>query len=87
MRFTSTWFRDTFERAVATYVEAALGVWILAGPADVFNLSVAEGAAASGVIAGLAVVKGALAGYIGKNGASLDPEIKAVVVPDPNAGV
>lgn len=76
--FTSTWAKDTFERALATAAEAALGIWILAGPADVFNIDVAEGAAAAGVIAALAVVKAALASKVGTNGASLNPDLKTV---------
>lgn len=76
--FTSTWFKDMAERAVATFAEAALGFYILAGPGDVFNASVAEGAAAAGVIAGLAVVKAALAAKVGTNSASLNPDLKTV---------
>lgn len=87
--FSSVWFRDTAERALATFAEAALGVWILAGPGDLFNLDLAEGAAAAGIIAGLAVVKAAIASKIGSGNASLDPnlvtaEVKPVA---PVAGV
>lgn len=79
--FGSTWLKDTFERALATFAEAAIGVWILAGPADVFNVTVLEGAGAAGLIAGLAVVKAALAGHVGqKNSASLSPDLKTVDV-------
>ena len=76
--FTSTWFKDMAERALATFAEAALGFWILAGPGDVFNLDVAEGAAAAGLIAGLAVVKAALAAKVGTSSASLNPDLKTV---------
>jgi Putative lactococcus lactis phage r1t holin len=85
--FTSVWLRDTVERAVATFAEAALGVWILAGPGDLFNVDLAEGAAAAGAIAGLAVVKAAIASKIGSGtNASLDPTlVTAEVVTPPSA--
>ena len=76
--FTSTWAKDMFERVLATAAEAALGIWILAGPADVFHIEVAEGAAAAGVIAGLAVIKAALASKLGTSSASLNPDLKTV---------
>ena len=70
--FTKAWFVDVSERALATFVESAVGIWILAGPASLFTISSAKGAAAAGVIAGLAVVKGAIATKVGdKDSASL----------------
>lgn len=74
--FKSRWFKDTAERALATFAEAALGIWVLAGPGNVFSVDVAEGAAAAGVIAALAVVKAALASKIGNpDSASLDKSL------------
>jgi hypothetical protein len=74
--FESRWLRDTSERALATFAQAALGVWILAGPGDVFNVTVLEGAGAAGLIAALSVVKSALASKVGNpDSASLDKSL------------
>lgn len=74
--FASKWLKDTAERALATFAEAALGVWILAGPGDVLSVTVLEGAGAAGLIAALAVVKAALASKVGReDSASLNPEV------------
>jgi hypothetical protein len=82
--FNRVWFKDTFERALATFAEAALGVWILADGLDVFHVDVAEGAASAGLIAGLAVIKGALAAKIGSaTSASLDPSLATVEINPP----
>lgn len=76
--FTKKWFIDTAERVVATFGEAALGLYILAGPANLFTLDFAKGAAAAGVIAAAAVVKAALASAVGnKESASLVPAVPA----------
>lgn len=83
----STWWKDTLERTLATFAEAAIGVWILAGPADVFNVTVLEGTASAGVIAGLAVVKAAIAAHVGHQGASLAPDLATVELPPPPAPV
>lgn len=70
--FSASWFKDMAERAVSTAAEAALGIWILAGPANVFSVSAAHGAAAAAAIAGLSVVKSALASKVGDpNSASI----------------
>lgn len=80
--YTKTWVKDTVERVLATFAEAALGLWVLAGPADLFNLDAAKGAIAAGVIAGVAVLKAALAAKVGnKDSASLDPNLVTVEVP------
>lgn len=76
--FSATWVKDVFERSIATFAEAAIGLYILAGPADVFNLDTSEGALAAGVIAALAVVKGAIASKLGTNSASLNPDLQTV---------
>lgn len=80
--FSKTWIKDTTERVVATFAEAALGLWILTGPGDLFSIDAAEGAAAAGVIAAAAVLKAAVAAKIGnKDSASLDPSLVTVEVP------
>lgn len=76
--FSKTWLLDVVERSLATFAEAALGLYILAGPADVFSLDTSEGALAAGVIAALAVVKGAIASKLGTNSASLNPDLSTV---------
>lgn len=79
--FSRVWFKDTLERVIVTFAEAAIGIWILAGPGDVFNVSTLEGAGAAGVIAGLAVLKAALAAGVGQKGsASLSPDLLTVEV-------
>lgn len=79
--FSKTWMVDTVERVAATFVESAVGIWILAGPANVFSLSTAHGAAAAGLIAALVVVKSAIASTVGdKDSASLVPTVPAPVV-------
>ncbi len=84
--FSRTWVVDCAERALATAAEAALGIYVLAGPGDLFSISLAEGAAASGVIAGLAVIKGALATKVGDStGASLAPDLVVVDTTNPGA--
>lgn len=85
--FTRTWAKDSLERILATFAESALGFWIVAGPGDLFSISVAEGAAASGVIAGMAVLKTALAGKLGHaSSASLDPKLATVELDAPLPG-
>lgn len=85
--FGSTWLKDMFERAVSTFAQSAIGFYILAGPGDLFNVTVLEGAAAAGLIAGLSVVKSALAANVGQEGsASLSPDLKTVDVTNPNEG-
>lgn len=80
--YTSTWVKDTAERVLATFAEAALGLWILAGPADVFHMSTAHGAAAAGLIAGAAVLKAAVASKVGNpSSASLNPDLAVVETP------
>lgn len=78
--FNKTWMLDTVERVLATFAESAIGIWVLAGPANVFSLSTAHGAAAAGLISALVVVKSAVAAGIGnKDSASLVPSVPAPV--------
>lgn len=90
--FSSSWALDTGERVVATFVESFLGIWILTGPADVFNLSTAHTAAAAGVIAAAAALKAAIAAKVGSgSSASLVPSLvtyeKPAITPAPAAPV
>lgn len=56
----SAWLRDMVERAVATYVEAFVGLLLASEMTDGISLGVLETAAVSALPAGLAVVKAAL---------------------------
>lgn len=79
MKYSSTWFKDSLERVIVTFIQAAIGVWILSGPADVFNVTVLEGAASAGLIAALSAVKAILAANVGTPGsASLNPDLAVV---------
>lgn len=70
----SAWFRDMAERAVATFVQAFLAVWIVSWTdTGEINVSFLEQAFAAGVVAGLSVVKSALARYVG------DPDTAAML--------
>jgi len=63
-----SWFVDTAERAVATYVEAFLGLLLVNWNTDAVDLSTFQTAAIAAVPAGLAVLKAALASFVGKQG-------------------
>jgi hypothetical protein len=66
----SLWFRDVTERAISTYVQAFLGA-LLAAP--MLDLSAAKAAAFAAIPAALAVLKGAVARFVGdSDNASLD---------------
>ncbi len=56
----SAWLRDMVERAVATYVEAFVGLLLAAEMTDGISLGVLETAAVAALPAGLAVVKATL---------------------------
>jgi hypothetical protein len=82
--FNRAWFVDTAERVLVTFAESAIGVWVLAGPGDLFSLDVAEGAAAAGLIAGLSLLKSILAAGIGnKDSASLAASVPPPVAENP----
>lgn len=79
--FSKVWLRDVGERTLATFLLAFLGLFIAA---DRIDISTAQAAWTAGLVAGLAVIKGALATLIGdKDSASLDPAMHAVVVKNP----
>lgn len=56
----SAWMRDMVERAVATYIEAFVGLLLAAEMTDGISLGVLETAAVSALPAALAVVKATL---------------------------
>lgn len=56
---------DITERTVATYAEAYIGLLLAGG---MTSLSVLQSAAVAAIPAGLTVVKGALAGFLGETG-------------------
>ena len=61
---------DIAERTVATYAEAYIGLLLVSGAT---NLSLLKSAAVAAIPAGLAVVKGALASFLGDTNAALLP--------------
>lgn len=64
--------RDLAERTIATFVVAASGVGIAAGPADMFHASFWQTMGAAGIAASGSLLKGMLARAFGaKNSASL----------------
>ncbi len=63
--------RDLAERVAATFVVAACGIGISAGPADMFHASFWEAMGAAGIAAAGSLVKGILARPFGtRNSAS-----------------
>ncbi|MFE1849835.1 hypothetical protein [Streptomyces sp. NPDC059489] len=64
--------RDLAERTISTFVVAASGVGIAAGPADMFHASFWQTMGAAGVAAAGSLLKGMVARAFGsKNSASL----------------
>jgi hypothetical protein len=76
---------DLAERTVATYLQAFIGL-LLAG--QVTGLSTIEAAAIAAIPAGLAVIKGALARFVGDPAsASLLPAKPPAEVPSESGGI
>jgi hypothetical protein len=72
VKTAGTYARDLAERTVATFVVAASGVGIAAGPADMFHASFWQTMGAAGITAAGTLLKGMLARAFGsKNSASL----------------
>ncbi|MFF1702615.1 hypothetical protein [Streptomyces sp. NPDC058252] len=68
----ATYARDLAERVASTFVVAAGGVAVAAGPADMFHASFWQTMGAAGVAAAASLVKGMAARAFGtKNSASL----------------
>ncbi|MBQ1166543.1 hypothetical protein KBZ21_52000, partial [Streptomyces sp. A73] len=60
-----TYVVDLVERVLATFVVAAAGVALAAGPADMFSASFWQTLGAAGIAAAASLVKGLLAKGIG----------------------
>jgi hypothetical protein len=72
VKTAATYGRDLAERTLATFVVAAAGVAVAAGPADMFHASFWQAMAAAGVAAAGTLLKGVVARAFGeKNSASL----------------
>lgn len=66
---------DIFERALMTFAQAFLSVWIVSDWADLTDVSLAKQAAVAGVAAVLSLLKGLLASRVGVKGtAALLPD-------------
>lgn len=73
---TATYARDLAERVLWTFLAAAGGVALAAGPADLLHASVWQTAAAAGIAAAVSLLKGLAARYVGEpNSASSAPRV------------
>ncbi|MEU0659634.1 hypothetical protein [Streptomyces lavendulocolor] len=71
VKTASTYAKDLVERIIATFVVAAAGVALAAGPGDMFSASFWETVGAAGIAAAGSLVKGLIARFVGaKNSAS-----------------
>lgn len=71
VKTAATYAKDLAERVIATFVVAAAGVTLAAGPGDMFSASFWETAGAAGIAAAGSLLKGLIARYIGaRNSAS-----------------
>ncbi|NEE11983.1 hypothetical protein G3M58_36695 [Streptomyces sp. SID7499] len=76
VKTAGTYARDLVERVLATFLVAAAGVAIAAGPGDMFNASFWETVAAAGIAAAGSLLKGLFARVVGaKNSASAAPGV------------
>lgn len=72
VKTASTYAKDLVERVIATFVVAAAGVALAAGPGDMFSASFWETVGAAGIAAAGSLVKGVIARFVGpKNSASV----------------
>jgi hypothetical protein len=72
----ATYARDLGERIIWTFLVAAGGVALAAGPADMFSASFWETVGAAGIAAVGSLVKGLVAKFIGqRNSASTAPSV------------
>jgi hypothetical protein len=68
---TATYAKDLAERVLATFIVAAAGVALAAGPGDMFSASFWETVGTAGIAAAGSLLKGLIARYIGaRNSAS-----------------
>lgn len=73
---TRTYVSDLAERVLWTFLAAAGGVALAAGPADLLHATVWEAAGAAGIAAAVSLVKGIAARYVGEpNSASSAPRV------------
>ena len=71
VKTAATYARDLVERIAATFVVAAAGVAIAAGPGNMFSASFWETVGVAGIAAAGSLVKGLFARFVGaKNSAS-----------------
>lgn len=71
-----TYARDLAERVVWTFLTAAGGVAVAAGPADMLNVTFWQGVGTAGIAAVGSLVKGVVARVVGdKNSASTAPGV------------
>lgn len=71
VKTAATYAKDLAERVVATFVVAAAGVAVAAGPGDMFNASFWEIVGAAGIAAAGSLLKGVIARFVGaRNSAS-----------------
>jgi hypothetical protein len=65
LKSARTYALDLAERVLATFVVAAAGVAVAAGPADMFSASFWETVGAAGIAAAASLVKGLVARVVG----------------------
>ena len=76
VRTARTFVIDLVERVLATFVVAAGGIAVAAGPADMFSASFWQTMGAAGLVAAGSLLKGVLARAAGdKNSASAAPGV------------
>ena len=76
VKTAKTYACDLIERVLATFLVAAAGVAIAAGPGDMFSASFWETVAAAGIAAAGSLLKGVVARAVGpKNSASTAPGV------------
>jgi hypothetical protein len=76
LKTARTYLIDLVERVLATFVVAAAGVALAAGPADMFSASFWETVGAAGIAAAVSLVKGLLAKSVGNpESASTAPRV------------
>jgi hypothetical protein len=76
VKTAGTFARDLAERVLATFIVAAAGVALAAGPGDMFSASFWETVAAAGIAAAGSLLKGLIARFVGaRNSASTAPGV------------
>ncbi|WP_019357965.1 hypothetical protein [Streptomyces sp. AA1529] len=76
LKTARTYAVDLLERVLATFVVAAAGVALAAGPGDMFSASFWETVAAAGIAAAASLVKGLVAKLVGNTqSASTAPRV------------